>query len=257
MIAKHSGDVISAKNIASVIMTSGSIIATATMKRQVSAKAVTTMKEALNQAIELGKTKFMITGKQVTVVEPAKKVDVKQVRKPKKRKQTKAQRQLKQKFDALEEEFIGGAKDPKWVEELWDVMDFNDNQIVSLAEIDKLMVQRYPVLNCKPALMRAYKQTCLKEGGDGDAWVEPDEFPMLLVNLFYFNKLFQIFDQVDTDDDRRLDPGEFWNGLESLGMNLTKADADDEFAAMGHSAMQKAQDRQGPSDCAHLHQAQR
>ena len=132
----------------------------------------------------------------------------------------KVMRMLKQKFDALEEEFIGIAKDPKQLEKLWDLMDFNDNQIVSLAEIDKLMVQQYPLLNHKPALMRAYKQTALKEGGDGDAWIEPDEFPQLLVNLFYFNKLFQTFEQVDDDHDRRLDFKEFEDGIDELGLEL-------------------------------------
>ena len=88
------------------------------------------------------------------------------------------------------------------------------------------------MLNHKPALMRAYKQTCLKDGGDGDAWVEPPEFPMLLLNLFYFNKLFQLFDDVDADDDRRLDLAEFREGLGLLGFDLSPADAEAEFAAM-------------------------
>ena len=42
--------------------------------------------------------------------------------KRKRKEPSKVQRQLKQTFDALEEEFISGAKDPKWVAELWDVM---------------------------------------------------------------------------------------------------------------------------------------
>merc|ERR1712166_29079 len=135
-------------------------------------------------------------------------------------------------FDELEAKIIAIAKDPVELAKLWDVMDFNDNQIVSLAEIDKLMVQDYPLLNHKPALMRAYKQTCLKEGGDGDAWVEPGEFPQLLLNLFYFNKLFQCFEQVDDDNDRRLDEGEFIDGLDKLGMNLPEDEAKDAFAEM-------------------------
>ena len=93
-------------------------------------------------------------------------------------------------------------------------------------------VRRYPVLNHKPALMRAYKQTCLKDGGDGDAWVEPPEFAMLLVNLFYFNKLFQLFDGVDGDDDRRLDLAEFRAGVGLLGLGLSGSEVDSEFSAM-------------------------
>merc|ERR1711865_500380 len=135
-------------------------------------------------------------------------------------------------FDELEKKIMAIAKDPAELAKLWDDMDFNDNQLVSLAEIDKLMVQDFPLLNHKPALMRAYKQACLKEGGDGDAWVEPDEFPRLLVNLFYFNKLFQCFEQVDTDDDRRMDEKEFIEGLDKLGMNLGEKDAKQAFDDM-------------------------
>ena len=47
---------------------------------------------------------------------------------------------------------------------------------------------KFPSLNNKYALMRAYKYTTLEEG-DGDAWVERDEFPSLLKNLFFFNKV--------------------------------------------------------------------
>merc|ERR1719215_1858440 len=86
-------------------------------------------------------------------------------------------------------------------------MDFNGNNICSLAEIDKLVVEKYPVLNHKPALMRAYKATI--KGGDGDDWVQRHEFKALLGNLFYFNKLFWLFENVDGDQDRRMTFAEF------------------------------------------------
>jgi hypothetical protein len=39
-------------------------------------------------------------------------------------------------------------------------------------EIDKFIVERFPVLNHKPALMRAYKRTISRDGGgDGDDYV--------------------------------------------------------------------------------------
>ena len=47
--------------------------------------------------------------------------------------------------------------------------------------------------------MRAYKRTISKEGGgDGDDWVEKKEFKQLLINLFYFNRLWKAFDGIDT-----------------------------------------------------------
>ena len=148
----------------------------------------------------------------------------------KRAKQTSARRKLRSEFDALETEFVGIAKDPTKLRVLWARIDSNGNKKISLAEIDKVMVHRYPLLNNKPALMRAYKQTCLKDGGDGDAWIDPPEFPMLLLNLFYFNKLFRLFDDVDVDDDRRLDMKEFEAGVSLLGLGLDSVDAAAEFA---------------------------
>ncbi len=67
------------------------------------------------------------------------------------------------------------------------------------------MVERYPLLNNKPALMRAYKRTISREGGgDGDDWVEKKEFKQLLINLFYFNRLWKAFDGIDTGDHRSI-----------------------------------------------------
>lgn len=54
----------------------------------------------------------------------------------------------------------------------------------------------------KPALMRAYKQTTLRDG-DGDAWVEKQELKALLRNIVVTQSLFEVFDDIDTGDDRR------------------------------------------------------
>jgi len=117
---------------------------------------------------------------------------------------------------------------------LWKRLDYNGNGIVSLAEIDKMVVelvagQIWPAwLNNKPALMRAYKKTILKDG-DGDDWVEKKEFHALLLNIFWFNKLWQVFDAVDTGDDRRIDVQEFCRGMSILGLNMSQEEAYNEF----------------------------
>jgi Ca2+-binding EF-hand superfamily protein len=118
---------------------------------------------------------------------------------------------------------------------LWKTLDFNGNNVVSLAEIDKLVVEMvqggtWPDwLNNKPALMRAYKKTILKDG-DGDDWVEKPEFHALLLNIFWFNKLWKIFDLVDTGDDRRVDVNEFAQGIGALGLQLSPSEAKEEFS---------------------------
>ena len=132
------------------------------------------------------------------------------------------------KFDALQEEIKQTIGTRSGIRGLWKCLDYNGNNIVSLAEIDKFVIERFPLLNHKPALMRAYKKTTLKDG-DGDSWVEKKEFRALLWNLFYFNKVFQIFELIDEDNDRRLTMDEFKNNLSVLGMSLSDEDSEKEF----------------------------
>eukprot|EP00055_Hartaetosiga_balthica_P008040 m.28757 g.28757 ORF g.28757 m.28757 type:complete len:647 (-) comp6087_c0_seq2:263-2203(-) len=135
------------------------------------------------------------------------------------------------KYKKETKEINGALADVKQLQSFWKEMDFNGNNIVSLAEIDKFVGARFPKLNNKPALMRAYKQTTLKDG-DKDAWVEKKEFPFLLRNLLYFNVLYDAFDDIDKDDDRRMDFDEFKQGMGVLNISMDDADAQGEFSAM-------------------------
>ena len=49
--------------------------------------------------------------------------------------------------------------DKAFLDETWGKLDFNGNNKVSLAEIDKMIVEQpdWQICNNKPALMRAYK----------------------------------------------------------------------------------------------------
>jgi hypothetical protein len=121
-------------------------------------------------------------------------------------------------LDELEVKILALSADEAALKKLWKQLDFNSNNIVSLAEIDKLVVEKYPLLNKKPALMRAYKKTTGKgtaSSTDCD-FVEFAELGDLLKNLFYFNRLYHIFDKIDTDDDRRIDLPELTHGLALL-----------------------------------------
>jgi len=129
-------------------------------------------------------------------------------------------------FDQLEGKIKAVIADKKKLLDLWHHIDFNGNNIVSLAEIDKLVVERYPILNHKPALMRAYKLTIKR--GDGDDWVEKKEFKSLLANLFYFNKLYWIFDN-SNGDDRRMTFAEFKRCLMICGAKLNDSEVRREF----------------------------
>jgi Ca2+-binding EF-hand superfamily protein len=131
------------------------------------------------------------------------------------------------KFDQLEKTFKDMCKDKKKLRDVWDHLDFNGNNIVSLAEIDKLCVEAYPLLNHKPALMRAYKSTI--QSGNGDDWVQKKEFKSLLGNLIFFNKIFWLFDNADGDKDRRLTETEFKWMMSMLGEKMSAAEGSMEF----------------------------
>jgi len=131
-------------------------------------------------------------------------------------------------FDDCEKKIKQVIKDNGKLRELWSRIDFNGNNIVSLAEIDKLAVEAFPVLNHKPALMRAYKATI--RAGDGDDWVDKKEFKMLLGNLLYFNKIFWLFDSVDGDKDRRLTWDEFKRCLSISGAKMSEMEMRQDFS---------------------------
>ena len=103
--------------------------------------------------------------------------------------------------DDAGKEALAIIKDKEKMKSLFREMDYNGNGICSLAEIDKMIVEKQWNIS-KPALMRAYKKTTLKDG-DGDAWVEKKEFADLIRNIFFFDRLWDVFDDIDTDDDRR------------------------------------------------------
>ena len=134
-------------------------------------------------------------------------------------------------FNKLEAEVLETISTYKGINDLWKSLDFNGNNIVSLAEIDKFVIGNYPLLNNKPALMRAYKRTTLKDG-DGDCWVEKKEFRAMLYNLFYFNKVFQAFQLMDADNDRRLNLEEFQSSCDVLSMNMNADQLTDQFNAV-------------------------
>ena len=76
------------------------------------------------------------------------------------------------------------------LKELWNRLDYNGNKIVSLAEIDKMVVELsktnkyggfFKTLNHKPALMRAYKWTASTEG----AGMEMSGYKRMSSNNFF------------------------------------------------------------------------
>ncbi|EDQ87244.1 uncharacterized protein MONBRDRAFT_38031 [Monosiga brevicollis MX1] len=131
--------------------------------------------------------------------------------------------------DASNKELLHALNDPNQLTALWRQCDFNGNGGCSLAEIDKLVTERGLEV-AKPALLRAYKKTTLVDGVNNDAWVERREFRALLRNILLFGKLWDAFDDLDADDDRRIDQDEFTRGLQKLGCPVNQEEAAAAFA---------------------------
>ena len=104
---------------------------------------------------------------------------------------------------------------------LWASQDVNANGLLSLAEIDRVVQQRFPDYNHKPALMRAYKFA----DADGSGLISKREFCLLLRSIYFFNDLWHKFEIVDTSHDRRLDLGEFIRGAAILDLDLSEDEA--------------------------------
>jgi len=133
-------------------------------------------------------------------------------------------------FDDLEDKIKALCKDMKGLRKHWGTLDFNGNGVVSLAEIDKWVVENYPLLNHKPALMRCYKCT-IKSGDYHDDFVHRKDFKRLIVNLFYFNKLYWVFSEANSGDDtdRRMDVNEFLTCLTICNVQMSAVEAQREF----------------------------
>lgn len=106
------------------------------------------------------------------------------------------------------------------LKEMWSKLDFDNSGKVSILEMDKLVVRKWPLLNHFSALIRAYTRTTSREGGgeEGD-WIEKKDMRAMLSNILIFNKLFAVFElENDTGDDRRVNLAEFQGVLSRLGL---------------------------------------
>ena len=86
-------------------------------------------------------------------------------------------------------------------------MDYNGNDLVSLAEIDKLIVEKYPQYDNKPALLRAYYAADKNNTG----LITYEEFQNLWKYIVFYNNMWEKFSKYDSDGDRRITIDEFQN----------------------------------------------
>jgi len=101
------------------------------------------------------------------------------------------------------------------IKKVFDVFDYNGNGILSLAEIDRAVIQLYPHLaKDKPAIMRAYKAADTSK----DGFIDFDEFGRLIDLLFHYDRLYKVFQKLDKNKDKRISYAEFKKGHDLMGV---------------------------------------
>lgn len=109
---------------------------------------------------------------------------------------------------------------------LFDAYD-NGNGLYSLSELDRMLIAEkcFADFNLKPVIMRAYKKA--DSFGKREGLITRLEFKKFLEFLPIYKKLWVYFDEVDTNDDRRVDLEEFKKGAEYIGHMVS--DPESEF----------------------------
>lgn len=97
---------------------------------------------------------------------------------------------------------------------LFDQLDENASGKLSLAELDKGVVNLFPEWNNKPAIMAAYKAA----DRSGNGFVERKEFGYFLRYIVYYNNLWSLFSAMDEDGDRRISKAEFVAAADKLDL---------------------------------------
>ena len=110
--------------------------------------------------------------------------------------------------------------------ELFERFDPNGNGHLSLAEVEKGLLESYELLHgdaellrlLKPAIMRAFQSAKGASGVRGTSadYVEKREFRLLLLYLVRYISLLALFKLIDSDGDKRIDLAEFKAALPFL-----------------------------------------
>jgi len=122
--------------------------------------------------------------------------------------------------------------------ELFDRFDPNGNGYLSLAEVQRgceEVIAVPQIYESKPVMMRAFqaaKGVAINNKSDlGDDYIERSEFRLLLLYLRNYLEVWQVFAEIDTGDDKRIDLEEFRTAIPILeGWGVPVEDPEASFA---------------------------
>jgi Ca2+-binding EF-hand superfamily protein len=118
--------------------------------------------------------------------------------------------------------------DPAKMKKEWNRLDSNGNGLVSGAEVDTWVQQHHKPLRVRAVIKQAVIQTLKSSDGTVAEYIKRDTFPNLLVNFVACMRAWIMFDGMNKSDesvglkDKRIEFGEFRNGLMHLSHNVTE-----------------------------------
>ena len=114
---------------------------------------------------------------------------------------------------------------------LFNAYDPNGNNLMSLAELDRMIKLEtvFFSFDHKPAIMRAYKKADEHGSKKYEGLITRKEFQYFIKYLQIFKQAWDVFDEIDKNDDRRINRDEFFKGQEALGLNMNQEECEKTF----------------------------
>lgn len=160
-------------------------------------------------------------------------------------------KQLLKLFDKIIKDFKKSLELPAKSNGLFNVIDVNNNSLVSLEELDHWLLTSYPHVNSKPAMLRTLAAMTGRSGqfiysvsgaiqtSVGDLWVARHEFREFMCYLLHFNKIYVCLSINDSADGLHLSCDEFKAMLTTLDFKISASKAETAFGLMASTKSER------------------
>ena len=116
---------------------------------------------------------------------------------------------------------------------IWRLANTARASLAALMEVDALVVKKYPLLDYKPGIIRAFEHATIvrahdEEGREG-FFVPKEHFPALLRDILYFTMALKHYEDVPIGEEREITLAEFPQFCNSMGLYLKEHEQEELF----------------------------
>jgi len=133
-----------------------------------------------------------------------------------------------EKAKKLEEDMMKSLSTPDGLASAWKQVDNNGSGVASISEIQPWVTKSIPSITEKKTVSKAYRETL----PDGVVDLKKTDFVTLVKNVFFYNKVFIVWDAIDAADKsekKKINAKEFSVGIRRFKLKLSKQQKLDEF----------------------------